>query len=198
MEKQIIISIGREFGSGGHEVAEKVAERLGLPLYDRNLLDHMMEEKMVQHGMHKYDEKKAFIGSTRHVRGFTNSIEENLLELQFEFIKKKAAEGGSFVVVGRCSEAALKGHPGLISIFILGDRDTKVERVMKRYDLSKDEALSKMNRHDKNRKNYHNHFAKTKWGDSRSYDLCINSSRLGIEGTVDAVVRYANARRDLL
>ena len=104
---------------------------------------------------------------------------------QIEYLKKKADEGESFIVVGRCAETVLGDRPNVISLFVLGDREVKCKRVMEVYDLSERDAQFKMERHDKYRKQYHNYYCKDKWGDSRAYDLCINSSRLGFDETVN-------------
>ena len=191
MGKQLIISIGREFGSGGHEIAEMLAERFGLKLYDSNLLDEIASEKNVD-GYHfeKYDEVPRNIFFSRKVKGFSNSMEENIANMQFDYLQKKAAKGDSFVVVGRCAETMLKAYPALISIFILGDWDHKVERVQRLYHLPLAEAETYILRQDKKRKNYHNYYCNGKWGDSRNYDISINSSKLGEEATADMLEDY--------
>lgn len=150
MEKQIIISINREYGSGGHAIAEQIAKDLNLPMYDRNMLDEIAKEKgmKVEH-FEEYDEKPRIPLISRKVRGHSNSMEEHLAELQFEYLKKKADKGESFVVVGRCSETVLKDHGNLISVFILADRNDKVNRVSEKFDLSIGDAVSKMNRQDR-------------------------------------------------
>lgn len=191
MEKQLIISVGREFGSGGHAIAEMLANDLCIKLYDRNMLDEIAKEKNVDAAsFDSFDEKPKKALFSRRVREFSSSMEENLANLQFEYIRKKADSGESFVIVGRCAENVLKDREGMISIFILGDKAEKQKRVMEKYNLSADEALFKMLRHDKNRKHYHNSYSSGKWGDSRSYDLCINSSRLGLEETKEIIKEY--------
>ena len=199
MEKQIIISISREFGSGGHEIAEKIAKDLGLNLYDRDLLDKVAEEKgMSPEMVKKYDEKPRNLLLTRRVGEHSNSIAEHLAQMQFEYIKNKAESGESFVIVGRCAETILKSYPGLISVFVLGDREDKIAHVEKKYQLSESEAIVKMNRHDKTRKSYHNRHSDFRWGDSRGYDVCINSSRLGEDGTVQALEDYIEKRKQTM
>lgn len=195
MEKQIMISISREFGSGGRQIAEKVAEDLGLPLYDRSLLDAIAKEKNidVEH-LQKFDEKPRNLILSRSVGGHSNSIEENLVKMQFEYLQRKADGGESFVVLGRCAETALKGKEGLVSVFILGDKEEKLVHVKDKYQLSDSEAVLKMVRHDTKRKAYHNRYSDFKWGDSRGYDLCINSSRLGIEKTAAMIESYVKER----
>ena len=192
MGKQLIISVGREFGSGGHVIAEELARRFGLVLYDNNLLEQIAEEKEIPHdGLKKYDEKPKSRLFSRTVRGYSNSV---LANMQFDYLKKKAADGESFVVVGRCSETILKGTQGLVTVFVLGDPDVKAERIQKVYGVSEEEARRMMKREDWNRKSYHNYYCKGKWGDSRNYDFSINSSKLGIEKTVDILETCIRAR----
>lgn len=196
MEKQLIISIGREFGSGGHVIAEALAKRFNIPLYDHNLLDHIAEEKNLNaEELKKFDEKPRNVLLSRTLKGHSSSPSDHIAMMQFDYLKKKAEKGESFVVVGRCAEMVLKDFEAMISIFILGDKECKTKRVMEVYDISKEEARKKMERHDVYRKQYHNSYCDSKWGDSRSYDLCINSSRLGIDGTVAMLADYIRARR---
>ena len=198
MEKQLIISIGREFGSGGHEIAEKLAEKFSLKLYDKNLLQHIAEERNVDaKHFEKYDEVPRNLLFSRTVKGLSNSMEENIANMQFNYLRKKAAEGESFVVVGRCSETILKDYPGLVSIFVLGDKKHKIERVMRLYHMSAEEAECFIYRQDRKRKGYHNYYCKGKWGDSRNYDISVNSSKLGEDITVDILVDYINKRQDM-
>ena len=194
-QKQVIISIGREFGSAGHEIAERIAEKLQIPLYDYNLLREIAGEKNVNvASLEPYDEvpKKGF--GSRTVRGYSNSPHENIAYMQFNYLKKKASEGASFVVVGRCSEEALKEYKGLITIFILGDKEQKIERIAKLHNLSDKQAWEMIVEQDKKRKNYHNYFCEGKWGDSRNYDFSVNSSKLGLDDTVEMLEDYINRR----
>ena len=194
--KQLIISVGREYGSGGHVIAEKLAEKLGLRLYDSNLLTCVAKEKHVSpEELKAYDEMGKNKLLYRTVNGFSNSPEENLANLQFDYLRKLAAAGESFVIVGRCAETALSGIPGLISLFILGDEDAKIQRIRSLHpELSRDEAKRLCSKEDWKRKSYHNYYCKGKWGDARTYDLTINSSRLGLDGTADALEAYIRAR----
>ena len=194
--KQLIISVGREYGSGGHVIAERLAEKFGLPLFDSNLLTCVAKEKHVSpEELRAYDE----IGKNkllyRTVNGFSNSPQENLANLQFDYLRKMAAAGESFVIVGRCAETALSGTPGLITLFILGDEEAKIGRIRSLHpELSHDEAKRLCAKEDWKRKSYHNYYCKGKWGDARTYDLTVNSSRLGLEGTADALESYIKAR----
>lgn len=197
MDRQLIISISREFGSGGHVIATEVADRLDLKLYDHNLLDHIAEEMEVDGSqLKKYDEKPRIHLTSRRVKGMSSSPEEHVAQMQFEYIRKKAEEGESFVLVGRCGESVLKGNENLITIFILGDEKSKVRRVMERFDLDEREARLKIRRHDIYRKRYHNSYSQYRWGDSRGYDLCINSTRLGVEATIEEILSYIVRRRE--
>ncbi len=192
---QTIISVSREFGSGGHVMAEKIAKDHGLSFYDRHILDEIANENNMQvEVLEKYDEKPRNAFLSRRVGAFSNSMEEILAEMQFNYIRKKAASGESFVIVGRCAETVLSGHPGLISIFVVGDELTKIQRIREVYQLSESEAIAKIRRHDKKRKQYHNRHSSFRWGDSRYYDVCINSSKLGLEGTGAALENYIRER----
>lgn len=195
MAEQTIISVGREYGSAGHEIAEKIAKELGFKFYDRNMLDEIAQEKNIEvKYLEKYEEKPRNLILSRSVKGYSNSIEEVIADMQFEYLRKKADSGESFVVVGRCAEEVLKDKEGLISIFILGDREVKLNRIKEKFHIEETEALLKMRRHDKNRKRYHNRHSDGKWGDSRSYDLCVNSSKMGVDKTVDILVAYIRER----
>lgn len=195
MKKQLIISVSREFGSGGHVIAERLAEEFGLPLYDNNLLQEIADKKeLAAEGLEKYDEVPKNKLFSRKVKGFSNSPEENIANIQFDYMKNKAESGESFVIVGRCSEEILKDFDGLISVFILGDIPCKAKRITEKYGLSESDARAMMQKKDRKRKLYHNYYCQTKWGDSRNYDLSINSSRLGIEGTVGILKTYINER----
>lgn len=195
MKKQLIISVSREFGSGGHVIAERLAEEFGLPLYDNNLLQEIADKKeLAAEGLEKYDEVPKNKLFSRKVKGFSNSPEENIANIQFDYMKKKAESGESFVIVGRCSEEILKDFDGLISVFILGDIPCKAKRITEKYGLGESDARAMMQKKDRKRKLYHNYYCQTKWGDSRNYDLSINSSRLGIEGTVGILKTYINER----
>ncbi len=194
----MIITIGREFGSGGHEIADMLAEKFQIKLYDRNLLESVAAEKRVdEKKLEKYDEKPRNMWMSRTVYGFSNSMEENLANMQFEFLKKKAEAGESFIVVGRCAETILRNYPATVSIFVLGDWDSKVGRVTRLYHMSSEEAETFINRQDSKRKHYHNYYCKGKWGDSRNYDISVNSSKLGEQLTADMLADYIIKRQEL-
>ena len=194
MEKQLIISIGREFGSAGHEIADRLAKHYGLSLYDHNLLREVAKERGLDAvALEEFDEKKRNKILTRTVRGMSNSPAQNVAQIQFDFLREKAESGKSFVVVGRCSEYVLKEY-GVVSIFILGDMDTKVARIQRLYNKTEKEAKFMIADRDRSRKAYHNSHCPTKWGDSRGYDLSLNSSRLGMDESVKILTNYIDTR----
>lgn len=200
MGKQLIISLGREFGSIGHEIAEKLAEHYGLPLYDNNLLKQMAEDKQLTEfdadEMKELEEKKNNFVFYRTVNGYSNSPAKNIAYMQFDFMKKKAEAGESFVIVGRCSEQVLKEYEGLISIFVLEDMEDKVHRIMSYYDLPEKKAKKLIKYKNKKRKDYHNTYCEGKWGDSRNYDISVNCSRLSLDEATKLLINYIDERRE--
>lgn len=196
MGKQIIISVGREFGSGGHELAERLAKHYNIPLYDKEIFDHVEEKGSINADVAKYFDEKPVSPFFYPVAMDGNylPLEQTVANHIFDFIRTKGnTEKESFVIVGRCAEYVLRDNPNMISIFILGTKDMKIQRVMKKYNLDEKAAYNKMKRADKMRKTYHNFYADGKWGDSRSYDICINSSTLGIDKTFRTLVAYIDA-----
>ena len=196
-QRQVIISVSREFGSGGHEIAELLAQEFGLKMYDKSILDEIAKEmNMDSEELKKYDEKPRNKFLTRHIGDYTNSMEDILARKQFDFIREKAESGESFVIVGRCADTVLRDTEGLITIFVTGKKEYKTERVMKRDSLTREEAQSKMQRIDMLRRQYHNRYSDHKWGDSRYYDICIDGTFLGSEGTADMLAQYIRGRME--
>lgn len=196
--RQIIIAIGREFGSGGHIVAEKVAKHYNIPLYSKELLSEVAKDgQYSKEILEKFDEKPMnMIFIPVPVGGNSVSFEQGVAISQFNFIRKKAYEDKeSFVVVGRCAEEILSDNPNLVSVFILSDKEHKLKRVMEREGISEKEALNKMKKLDKMRKTYHNFYSENKWGDSRTYDLCINTRKLGLDEAAELIIKYVDERR---
>lgn len=194
MGNQIIISISREYGSEGRTIAEQIVKDLGLLFYDRNMLDEIAKEKGFDPAAFAgVDEKPRNKLLSRRVKGYSNATEDNLAQMQFEFLRKKAASGESFVVLGRCSETILKEYDSLVSIFVTGNKDRKLKHVMEKFSLSETAAAAKIAKHDAYRRRYHNHYSDFKWGDSRNYDVCINSSRIGVEGTAKLLEEFVES-----
>ncbi len=198
MEKQLIIAVSREYGTGGHRVAKALADRFGIHFYDRRMLEEIAAQKnMSVDTLNKYDELPRKMLMSRTVRGMSNSPEEVIANFQFDYIREKAESGESFVILGRCAEHVLKDYPGLITVFILGDKEDKLRYIENSRKVNEQTAAAMMYRHDKKRKAYHNYYCPNKWGDARGYDLTINGSRLGLEKTADLLEGYIRMRMEM-
>ena len=174
-----------------------LANKFGLPLYDSNILQEIAMHKNLDHReIERYDEAPRNKLFTRTVKGHSSSPEEHIAQMQFRYLREKAENGESFVVVGRCSETILKGYPGVVSIFVLADKECKINRIKNLNKISSIEADVMINKQDRQRKFYHNYHCAIKWGDSRNYDITINSSRMGLERTADALEAYIRARME--
>lgn len=195
--KQIIIALGREFGSGGHIVAQKIAEHYNIPLYHKELLSHVAKEGGYSpEVLARYDEKPINISFMPiPIAGAATSIEQDVAIKQFAFLRKKAnEEKESFVVIGRCADEILADNPNLTRVFITADKESKMKRVMERENLDEKAALSKMKKVDKVRKTYHNFYCENKWGDSRGYDLCISTTDRDLDKVADVIISYVEAK----
>ncbi len=199
MGKQIIITISREYGSGGHEIASILANALNFEMYDRTLIKEIAREMdMDFEELKKYDEKPKKLIASRTVRSQSNSMEEILHDKQAAWIRRKADSGESFIIVGRRAKEILEGHPGLITVFVTADQDYKIQRIMDDLQLDEEAAKARQADVDKHRKTYHNRYSDHKWGDSRFYDVIINSSRLGSLGSAALLLFYIRARINVM
>ena len=195
MEKQMIISIGREYGANGHYIADRLAEKYNIPVYDRHMIEYIAKEKNLDlNNLKKYDEKMKNILFSRTVNGHSSSPEDAIAQMQFDFLREKAAAGESFVVVGRCANSVLKDNPNLISIFITGHMDVKAKRISELFNVTIKEAEAMIIKNNKKRKQYHNHYSKEKWGDSRYYELTVNTSKIGAQKAFEIVDAYVQSR----
>lgn len=191
MAKQFIISIGREYGSGGRVIAEELAKRYNVSLYGKNLLDLVAQEKNLNlDELKKYDERARNIWLSRSVDGYSNSNEDTVAQMQFDYLKERAESGESFIVLGRCADYVLREYEGLIKIFVTGETDTKIKRIASIEKLRYDDAKELVEKRNKIRRSYHNRYSKYKWGDSRYYDLLINTSKVGIDNATDVIDTY--------
>ena len=191
MKKQIIVAIGREHGSGGHYIADLIARELGVKLYDKVSIEKEItsggySEELVS----EMDEKPVNFFTSRRIGRFSNSLEVNVAEKTFATLRSKAAEGESFAVIGRCGEQVLARNPSCISTFICDDPQFKLNRVMNKLGLNAEQAIEEIRNVDRSRKNYHNYYCDTKWGDARGHDLTVKSNVLGCERTVEMLVGY--------
>ena len=196
-----IVTIGRQFGSGGREIGAKLAEELGIPFYDRELLTRAAKESgFCEEMIECHDERptNSFLYNLvmdTYSFGYNASslvdmpISHKVFLAQFDTIKK-IAEEGPCVIVGRCADYALADYTNVVNLFIFGNEETKIKRIMERYNLTEAKAKDMIIKKDKQRQSYYNYYSSKKWGRADSYDLCINSSILGIEGTVKLIIQY--------
>ncbi len=196
-----VITIGRQFGSGGREIGEKVASYFGIKCYDKELLSRAAKESgFCEEMIQNHDERptNSFLYNLvmdTYSFGYNSSslvdmpISHKVFLAQFDTIKKIAAEGPC-VLVGRCADYALAENTNCLHLFIFGDEETKVKRIMEKYDLSENKAKDMILKKDKQRQSYYNYYSTKKWGRAESYDLCINSSVLGVDGTVKLIIQY--------
>lgn len=193
-----IITIGRQAGSGGKEIGQKLAEQLGIQLYDKELLERAAKESgFCEELFENHDERptKSFLYSLvmdTYSYGYTGAafsdmpINHKLFLAQFNAIKK-IAEEGPCVMVGRCADYALDDNENALSIFIHAKMEDRVSRVSKLRDMTPAKTKDMLQKTDKQRASYYNYYTNKKWGDANSYDLCINSSVWGIDGTVELI-----------
>ena len=162
-----IITIGRQFGSGGREIGEKVAERYGIKYYDKDLIAHVASNS-----------------------GFC----KEMIEQQDERATKKLADEGPAVFIGRCADNALSERDNVINIFIHADEDSRIDEIMRRYpDINtRQKARDFMNKKDRQRQSYYNYYSSRKWGRADTYDFSINSALLGIDGAVNLICQMVD------
>ena len=195
-----IITIGRQFGSAGQEIGEKLAAHYGIKCYDKELLNRAAKESgFCQEMIENHDERptNSFLYNLvmdTYSFGYNSSafidmpISHKVFLAQFDTIKKVADEGPC-VIVGRCADYALAEYKNCINLFIYGNEDVKVKRIMKKYGLNESKALDMMIKKDKQRQSYYNYYTSKKWGRADSYDLCINSSKFSVDGTVNMITK---------
>ena len=197
MTKNTIITIGRQFGSGGHEIGELLAKKLGIPFYDRNLVKMAAEElHITEEQAELEDEKKlmSIVSNYNLAMGGYNDFMANaefyapvgrdLYAVQSAIIKK-LAQKGSCVIVGRCADYVLKDYPGCINVFICASKEDRKNRVMDKYHLSERKAAEKMKKIDRERKYYYETYSGKEWGSIQSHQIFMNSSLLGKEKIVE-------------
>lgn len=208
--KNLVITIGREFGSAGKDIGLEVAKRLGVRCYDKELLTQASENsEFCQEIFEKNDEKptNSFLYSlfmdTHSLGGYSTAgfadvpLNQKVFLAQFETIKQ-IAEKESCVIVGRCADYALQDNENVISVFIRADDAFRIEHLMETYNMDDKAAKELMDKIDKKRQNYYNYYTSKRWGDSRSYDLCLNASDLGIDGCADMILQYAEIKKKFL
>ena len=198
-KNNLIISVGRQLGSGGHDVAKLLAQRFGCTFYDREILNIAAKESgFCEKFFEQTDEQKGFMKSLFHTHvpfvadnSFYNNnfSEESLFKFQSDAIRK-AAEEGPCVFVGRCADYILRDHTALVSVFITADTNERISNVAKRDNCSLEAAKKTITSRESERSSYYNYYTGKQWGDSASYDICVNSSLLGLEGTVNLLAEF--------
>ena len=202
MEKQII-TISREFGSGGRLIGSKLAENLGLPYYDKNLLDQIAKENGYSAAMMEEDEMRArnsFLYSLTNAFGAggygadSQSLNEKFFMAQFDYITKLAQEGNGGVIIGRCADYVLRDFPGVTNIFIYADEASKIARAVESYGVDEDGIRKTLQDVDKARANYYKYHTGRRWGEATNYHLCIDSGQLAVDDVVELITRYIELR----
>ena len=197
-----IYTIGREFGSGGQYVGEQLAARLGIKLYDKELLQQASKDSgFCEEIFENHDERPtnsflySLVMDTYSVNGYSTAsfldmpLNHKVFLAQFETIKK-IAEQESCVIVGRCADYALADNPDCINIFIKADMNSRIKMISKRANITEAKAKEMILKQDKQRASYYNYYTSKKWGDSKSYDLCLDSGKLGLDGCVEMILKY--------
>ena len=197
-----IYTIGREFGSGGREVGEKLAAKLGIKLYDKELLQQAAKDSgFCEEIFENHDEKPtnsflySLVMDTYSVSGYSAApfldmpLNHKVFLAQFETIKK-IAEKESCVIVGRCADYALSDNPDCINIFIHADLDVRIKNVSRNLNITENKARDIINKTDKQRASYYNYYTSKKWGDSKSYNLSLDAAKLGTDNCVEMILKF--------
>ena len=191
-----IITITRQFGSGGHEIGAALAERLGIGFYDKELISLAAKESGIAPEVFEHADEKASnsllyslsMGLYNYGAGFSSSmgdlpVNDKLYILQHRIIKEKA-ENECFVIVGR--------WPNVVKVFIYADMESRIKRAVDRREIDPARAKQAVIKTDKNRANYYSFYSGQKWGQADNFDLCINSTKLTIEQAVDVIAGYVD------
>ncbi len=200
-----VITIGRELGSGGKAIGQMMAQKLNIPVYDSRLIEMAAEESgLAPRIFKKADEvsNKGLLSSAMRTINspfatlsnfYTNSVSnESLFQVQTEIIMKKA-ETENCIIVGRCADYILREHPRHLSIFVRANFNDRVKFVSEREVMTREQAIELIDKIDNQRSKYHDFYSETNWGDSRAYDICVNSSILGLEKTAGFLLEYAKS-----
>ena len=202
MNKKVIVTISREYGSGGKVIGRKVAEKLGIAFYDRKIIEMTAEksglaisfiENTEQKIKNKFLHNLAFGGycAGADITASQLSLPDKLFIATCDIIRHIADEG-SCVIVGRCADYVLKDRKDVIDIFVYADKEYKCKRAIEEYGIAPDNVESEVVKADKYRANHYNYYTERTWGDKSNYHLCLNSGFLGIDKTVDVIVDAVN------
>ena len=204
-----VVNIGRQLGSGGREIGERLAARLGISFYDKELIQLASEESgLCREFFEKADERpsQGIIGGFWGMRfpfigeGAipTNNCLSNdsLFKIQSDVIRH-LAEKQSCLFVGRCADYILRDHPRCANVFVSASPEARIERLMKLHNISSEDAEELMEKADKKRSSYYNYYSYKTWGAAATYHLCIDSSVLGIDGTVEFIKNFVKLKLHL-
>ena len=204
-----IITIGRQFGSGGHEIGNLLATRLDIPLYDNNLVRMAAEKMDIREETAKAIDETSLnsfvssylitpMGYSSYINSeeYVQPLSEQMYELQTEIIKK-LAERGPCVIVGRCADYVLKDNPNVVSVFVHADEKFCLDRAMERNSMTEKEMKKYIEKTDKFRGDFYRYHTGHEWADARNYDLCLNSGKLGFQKCVEEIKAYIKIRFDL-
>ena len=199
MANSIIINVGRQLGSGGHDIGRMLALDFGAKYYDRELLNLAAKESgFSEKFFEQHDEKRGFFKGlfnvqTSHFSGGsmykTNFSQESLFQFQSDAIIKAAKEG-SCVFVGRCADYVLRDFPNTVNIFVTASMEYRVSQIMNKQHLDEDAAKSFIEKRESERAEYYNYYTGKKWGHAASYDICVDSSILGILETEKIIAAF--------
>ncbi|MGI6183917.1 MAG: AAA family ATPase [Candidatus Fimadaptatus sp.] len=202
-----IITLGRQFGSGGREVGQTIARKLDIPFYDKELITMAAEQSGISAEVfEKADEKasntllyallmSSFPMSVHPTQVNELPLNDKLFLIQFDIIKR-IAKAGPCVIVGRCANYILREQHNVVNAFIHAPMDARIERVMRIYSVDRKGAEDMIAKNDKRRANYYNYFTNAKWADITNYDIAVNSHKVGVEGAADMVIAYARAKQE--
>lgn len=199
MDKNYVVNIGRQFGSGGYTIARHLAERLGIKFFDKELLALAAKESGFQESLfEKKDEKKSlfdFICSVHTVFDGGHGLygnclsDESLFKIQSDVIMEQASKQ-SCLFVGRCADYILRNKPRCVNVFISADPADRVKRVCQRLGVDEEAAKKAIEKADEERSAYYNYYSCNTWGAAATYHLCINSSKMGFEKTEDLIIEF--------
>ena len=198
-----LITIGRQFGSNGRIIGEKIAEKLGIPCYDKQLIKRAAKESgLWEDLLDQMDEKpsKSFLYSvvmdpyaysySFDNQGYSMNLNQKTFMATYTTIEKLAQEG-SGVFIGRCANYILRNTPGVLNVFIYAPMEDRIKTIMERFSLSEKKAVDQIQKEDKARASYYSYYTSAKWGRIESYDLSVNSSLLGTEATAELIIDTA-------
>ncbi len=201
--ERTIITIGREYGSGGHEIGKELAEKLGIPFYDKEILTRAAKESGICEELFEHHDERTtpsylfslVAGVSADSRNYATDLPLNhrIFMAQFDAIGKLAGEGDC-VIVGRCADYVLKGQPGVVNVFFYADLNARIERIMRVNGLERDKAKELIRKMDKQRQSYYNFFADGNWGHRSNYDLMINTHGVSHEAAAQALLDYIRGR----